>query len=177
MNFETNEINATEVSNYFKKLDETKELRDEALSCLWDWDEFYRPNINATYYVVSDKREDLLFIRTILKKEKEGRISEFTYMEISFCRLSPKSSTIRYEWLKTAINEKILSKSIEQKINYIRAIPAPHELEVYRQLKEDTDMPIYDSKYNWITVEIKTDDKSSRQIEVIMRATKAYNDN
>lgn len=165
----TRQIDATEVSKYFKKLDETKDLRNEASSCLWDRDPLYRPNIDATYYVVSDENgEDLLFIRTILKK------GVFNFLEIAFCRISQKSHAIKYEWLKTAIEEKILPESIKKDANEIRAIPVTHELEVYRQLQNY--MPIYDSDHNWVKVEIIDDSNSPSAYRLVMRVTQAYND-
>lgn len=141
--------------------DKTTDLRNEASSCFSnEMLSFYRPNPDATDYVVSDETgEDLLFIRTSLK----NGVFNFPHMEISFCRISQNSLTINYEWLKTAIEEKILPESIKKDADYISANPVTHELEVYRQLQND-------SNYNSIQkVEIKPDTNSPSSCRVVMR--------
>ena len=161
----TRQIDATEALKYFEKLDKTKDLRNEDLSYLWDWDPLKRPNLDATYYVVADKTGEVLFIRTILKKGVSP------YIEIFFYRISQNSPAIKHEWLKTAIEEKILSESIKKDADYISANPVTHELEVYRQLENK--MPIYDSDYNSIQkVEIKTGPGSPSSYRVVMRVCK-----
>lgn len=161
----TREIDATEASKYFKMLDETTDLRDEALNCFSTEIISLSPITDATYYVVSDETGEVLFIRTILKKGVSP------YIEISFCRISQNSPTIKHEWLKTAIEEKILPESIKKDADYISAIPVTHELEVYRQLENK--MPIYDSNHNTIQkVEIKTDPGSPSSYRVVMRVCK-----
>lgn len=167
----TREIDAIEASKHFERLDKTTDLRNEASSCFSnEMIPPYRPNPNTTYYAVSDEiGEDLLLIRTSLKKG----VFNFPYMEISFCRISQNSPTINYEWLKTAIEEKILPESIKKDANYIQAIPVTHELEVYRQLQKNMQKSISDSDLNSIhQVEIIPDTGRPSSYRVKLRIYK-----
>lgn len=162
----TRQIDATEASKYFKMLDENTDLRDEALNCFSTEIISLSPITDATYYIVSDETGEVLFIRTILKKGVSPCI------EISFCRISP-NSPIKNEWLKTAIEEKILPESIKKDADYISAFPVTHELEVYRQLQNGMPTPIFDSNHNSMyQVEIIPDPGSPSSYRVKLRVRK-----